>query len=192
MTSWVTEEYFETQTAAVVFGDVRGYEYLRDSLLRARTSASCIDLSEIPQRSNSMRVVLTPAPSDDKRTARLKLIERIVFRKAAPEMETVLHGNRKGYDRLAQTVTDLLAKSVDRLHDHEHVDDLTCPWVMKRSIGLNIRGPVARWSRKAVAAYQNVIFEKGKHYLPDDIGYLDRQSFPYQVPSSDNRYLKLM
>jgi len=44
-----------------------------------------------------MRAVITPAATKPSKSPRIKILERIVFRTARPQMELVIHGNRAGY-----------------------------------------------------------------------------------------------
>jgi hypothetical protein len=184
------DDYYESKTDVCVFGDLGGYAYLCDVLREARDGGGAIKLSEIPRRSNSMHVVILPAATHPLRAPRLKLIERIVFARRAPVMELIVYGNRAGYNKLGALVAELADSRAGVPLDHFHVDDWTDDWVVKRSVALNIRGPLKTWSRHALGSYATAIYERSRHYIPDDIGYLHPR--PYEFPDPrDGTFLSL-
>jgi len=174
----------DEKTDVWVFGDVAGYEYFHNELLRAaRRKRRLVELSEIPRTSKSMRVVLVPAAPPLPKRPKMKIAERIVFHRRRPQMELILYANPAGFRRLAAIVDHLLNVAIDCPWDHEHVDDWYDRWIVKRSVSLNIRGPVRRWTRRALAEYADTVFKGTKHYLPEDIQWMEPKDNPYEPPS---------
>jgi len=45
---------------------------------------------------------------------------------------------------------------------------------------------VRKWTKRAIEPYEKVIYERLPSYLPPDIDYLSKESFPYELPSVNN------
>ena len=172
-------EFYEAKTDVWVFGDVAGYRYLVRRLEAASNSRKNIHLIHCSKPGNGMRVVLLPAATKP-RSARLRLVERIVFLTDTPEMELVIRANRAGYQRLAAIVEDIAKCGIDNPMDHRHVDDMEDRWVVKRSVALNIRGPVRKWSKKALGDCGHFVFDRLPTFIPRGIEYLSRETWPYE------------
>jgi len=182
ITSW--DPYQDQRTNVLVYGDVAGYEYFHSELLRtSRRSRRLVELSEIPRRSKSMRVVLVPAEPPVPSRPKMKIAEWLVYRTRRPEMELIFYANPAGFRRLAAIVRRLLNESIDDPWDHEHVDDWYDRWIVKRSVSLNIRGPVRRWTRRALAEHAETAFGGTSHYLSEDAEGMKPEDYPYEPPS---------
>ena len=179
-TVWMDELYYEEKTEIWVFGDEHGYCNLARVLRSVCSRNQTVDISN-GIRSNGMSLLLIPA-SEPVARARIKMFERIVFKKTKPQMELVIYGNAKGFCRLAEIFDRLVVTSLDDPVNHEHVNDWFDRWVVKKSVSLNIRGPVRKWSRKSLGDYYETARKPGEYYLPSNIEYLDRESLPYVVP----------
>ncbi|HEY3245051.1 MAG TPA: hypothetical protein VGM03_17045 [Phycisphaerae bacterium] len=170
-------DIYDANTDVWVFGDVAGYRYMRSCLRRAQGSSRNLRLHKFDPRSHSMRVIVVPAARIPMRAPRLKAIERIVFIESRPEMELVIYGNRAGYDRLSAAFERMIAGGSDGPHDHEHVDDNL---LVPRSVYLNIRGPLSRWSRSRLGSYAQMVYQRQPTHLPPGIEYLTAEVWPYE------------
>ena len=173
---------YESKTGVYVFGDVAGYRYFADCLCRAGRSKQCVDISEIPKGSTSMRAVITPAANRPRVLPRLKLLERIVFRTAHPEMELIIHGNKSAYQWFAALLRKMVRTTKDDLWDHIHLDDCVNGWIVKRSVSLNIRSPLRKWTNNALGPFAETVRTRGEHYLPPCVEHVTKESFPYELP----------
>src|SRR5215210_6328589 len=172
--SW---DYYESKTDVWCFGDLGGYRYLRQILLRARNARQNIQLNLLKAHPTSMRCVILPPIKGGLSKPRVKFIERFVSSSGQPNMELVIFGNRGGYKFLSERVTHLLEQSAGDPSDHAHLDDLVDKEVVPRSVSINLRGPVRAWNRKHLEEYAGMIFSKGAYFLPAD---LDQKREPYQ------------
>jgi hypothetical protein len=186
LTEIEADEYFDSKTDVWVFGDVEGYCVWIKSIQKALDSRRPVALPEISLRSNSMLAVLMPVSHKPSRVPRLKIIERLVFLRKNPRMEVVFHANVKGYQRLVSMIDDLIDQSSGCPRDHFHLDD----WIVKRSVGVNVRGPLRKWSRKNLVEYGSTVFTRGPRDLPGGVAYI--QPYEYTLPSvEDNPFLSL-
>jgi hypothetical protein len=128
-----------------------------------------------------MRAIVLPALRKPA-ASRLRLVERIVFRTDRPQMELVICGNVAGYRRLIATIASLLRKWPDPM-EHVHVEDGQDAWVVKRSVALNIRGALRRWSRAGMSDYAEFVSRPTRHTLPPDIANMEGRLDPYQLPT---------
>ena len=116
------------------------------------------------------------------RSAKLRIVERVVCRRKGPDMELVLCANRAGFEWLAKVFAQREQGELT-FEEHTHVCDWDKRWVVKGSVSLNVRGPVSRWSRKARGPYWETIFKSNPHQLPDGVGYRTREIWPNQLPT---------
>lgn len=179
------DDYYESKTDVCVFGDRKGYDYLIARLASAKTAKQPVRVADIVRVENSMQAVVLPARKIAGNRPRLKLWERIIFERGKPAMELVMCGNRAGYNRLAGIVRSLAIHGGPPLLDHSHVDDWVDDWVIKRSVSLNVRAPLAKWSRASLDYYADAIYGPNPYRLPppEDINYL--KPWPYTLPELD-------
>lgn len=143
-TMYDPETCFEIWTDIWVFGDIRGYSYVRTAILNAKGASKPLRLDAIPHHSHSMRVLVLPADRGTSVRPRVKLIERLIWDRDRLNMELVIYGNRPGYDRLAA----VFQHSIDNPDDpseHQHLDDAPVRgrWIVPRSVSLNVRNPLS-------------------------------------------------
>lgn len=180
-------DYYESKTEVWVFGDVDGYNWAAANLAKANDLAINTHLDEIAPDSNSMRVVILPAERVIKQPARVKAIERLVYLYDEWKMELVLNGNASGYDLLARAFTTICCKAGDP-SQHIEYDDRADSLLVPRSVSLNIRAPLHQWSRSGLREYADIVFERQKCFLPDDVEYIlgQRQSYEEISPSTSD------
>ncbi len=155
---WDTPDYYERRTDVWVFGDVAGYANFIEQLGRAKTLTTNIHVDCSRKPPNSMRVVITPAQRR-LRKPRVKIVERAVLCGGSFEMELVIAGNAAGYSWLSRVFRNV--------SDHDHVDDITCyDRVEPRSVALNIREPLKRWSRKGLEYHDSLVHVRQASFLP--------------------------
>lgn len=164
-------EYYELNTQAVVYGDVDGYSYFIDSLKMLRKNKKDIFLDEIDSKSNSMRVALVMARGIPSEPAQLRIIERPVLVHGKPNMELVFCGNSSGYKHLIKFFCKLAPSAKDTFSDHVHLEESMQPWIVKRSVSLNVRTPLSKWSEEKLMHYAKAIREQQATYLPENLKY---------------------
>jgi len=179
-TSWACDDFYEEKTEVCVFGDEEGYRSLAGIL---RCVGDRYDAISVSYNAGhwGMALLLIHAPEPPVR-AKVKICERITLKDRKPGMELVIYGNVKGFTRLAKMVDNLVITALNNPAEHCHVDDWHDRWVVKRSVSLNIRGPVSNWDKQHLGDYYALTRECGKHYLPHDIEHLFQSDLPYRVP----------
>ncbi|MCH8073176.1 MAG: hypothetical protein IIA09_14615 [Proteobacteria bacterium] len=138
--------------------------------------------SELGIDLNSMRVCILPAATKPEKQPRLKFVERVVFLTDSPEMELIIYGNNAGYLELAECYEYACTQYLNDPSDHMHLDDYMDRRIVRRSVALNIRGPLESWSRGGLKNYGAFVFERQSTYVPDDIEYLTKKLRPYYDP----------
>lgn len=178
-----TPDYYERRTDVWVFGDVAGYAYFVEQLNLAKKSTANIHVNCSKKPPNSMRVVITPAQRR-LRTPRVKIVERVVLAADSFEMELVIAGNAAGYSWLSRLFMNV--------GDHDHVDDIKCyDLVEPRSVGLNVREPLKRWSRKGLEYQESLVYERQASFLPGGLCTPDPELNRYEEPDPTHWSLKL-
>ncbi|HVX11599.1 MAG TPA: hypothetical protein VHC22_10495 [Pirellulales bacterium] len=213
-TAIADDNYYESKTDVWMFGDKQGFDYFLTCLSLAKTANRAVQLTgshpnEIgvlppissPRRSGfralraaftlptSMPAVVLPPRTGLGSKPRLKLCERLVYKRRKPAMELIIYGNRAAYTRLATIVRSLSQGPGVPLRDHRHLDDVFDTWVVKRSVALNIRAPLSRWSRANLGEYRSALYAANPHRLPNDLSHLEPR--PYELPDADSPYLRL-
>lgn len=178
-TAWVSGEFYEEKSEVCVLGDEKAYRSLAKILL---SMGDCDEPISVSYRHTrwGMELLLIPAAAPTTRP-KVKIWERIRFRGRKAGMELVIYANAKGFSRLARIVERLATRALDDPSEHNHVDDWYDRWVVKRSVSLNIRAPVSRWTRQHLRDYYEFTRRRGEHFLPDGIEHIDAQSFLQQV-----------
>ncbi|MFO0840536.1 MAG: hypothetical protein U1D55_18670 [Phycisphaerae bacterium] len=173
-------DYFESKTDVWILGDLDGYQYFCDALHSARRTRRNQHLTGVDPHSHSMRVVILPAARAPRVPARLKVIERVVFATVKPEMELVIYGNAAGYQLLAGNLTRMMRECADNPELHTHLDDDGVePCLVKRSVSLDIRGPLRRWGQGAGECWERMVYSRQATYLPADVEDLTADILPY-------------
>lgn len=188
--SWEAENIYEEKTDVWVMGDVAGYTSLRVAIAKAMRDKRPVLLPH-QRKSNSMRLCILPAASLPIRAARLKLVERIVFFGRAPEMELIIYGNRAGYKWLSDCLKMACTRLLDDPSEHIHLDDWHDRRIVRRSVAVNIRGALSKWSRAGLQQYDTIVFDRQPTYLPAGIEYLSKESFPYRPPTAEEEPFQL-
>jgi hypothetical protein len=172
-------DYFEEKTDVWVFGDCEGYQLLAEMLIGAATSSNNRHVEACEQHPTSMRCVILPSPIGNQSRPHLKFFERFAFNKSESFMELVMCGNQAGYRHLSARILELCQKGLGNLDEHFHLDDSTDSCVVKRSVALNFRGPVAEWRREKFDPYEDLVFENQASAFPASLAYRlgDRGSY---------------
>lgn len=174
------DNYYWKNTDIWIFGDIKGYEYLISKLNEAKKNNVSI---EIPKNCDkSMQCLILKAAEKPKKRARLKLIERKIFKNEEPEMELIIYGNINGYNELINKIEYSIANYIDRPDEHLHIEEGWCDFVVKRSVSLNLRGPLKIWEVEQLGDYRRVITERQNEYLPDDCSYMKKRLWKYKIP----------
>lgn len=177
-TSW----QFEMKTDVWVFSDLDGLLYLKKSIRKAIKAKHNIHLDEVETDSVSMQCVILPALKKPATKPRLKIVERKIFKNAAPEMELVILGNKAGYKKLIAELNIAIKQYLDNPTEHVHIDDWCCAWVVLKSVSLNIRGPVSTWDKDTLGDYFAMTTEKTSSYLPENCDYMTKEIWNYESP----------
>lgn len=185
-------DYYETKTDVWVFGDVEGYDSLRQDILKATGATENIHLTLLERHATSMRGVVLPAKGMDSRRPRLKFIERFIPDKSGPNMELVIFGNQAGYRYLADKIAKLMQDYLGRPSEHLHLDDHSDPHLLPRSVALNLRGPVQKWGRKSLAEHGDLVYSKSVDFLPSALDHRVQQGGEYEeISAEESEFLKL-
>ena len=183
-----SEDVYDFKTDVWVFGDVEGYRLLSRCLRRACKSRRVANVHDfVSGTAVSMLCAITPVDRDVK-DARLKIAERLVFIRRRPRMEVIIHGSEAAYQKLADIIDEVCRDYTDIPQEHIHMDDWTDDWVIPRSISLNIRGPLSRWSKKGLQEYADFVYQPSEFTLPEEY---DFDVIPYTKPSVRQRALRL-
>jgi len=97
-------------------------------------------------------------------------------------MELVICGNVDGYDYLLKKVLKILEKSSYDLDNHVHLEDENDDCLLARSASLNIRHPLAIWNKDNLGHWVNVIYQKQKDCIPQELELLFGDPEPYEEP----------
>jgi hypothetical protein len=173
---------FAMKTDVWVFSDLDGLLYLKKSIRKAIKAKHNIHLDEVETDSVSMQCVILPALKKPATKPRLKIVERKIFKNAAPEMELVILGNKAGYKKLVSELNIAIKQYLDNPTEHLHIDDLDCAWVVPRSVSLNIRGPVSAWDKDLLGDYFSLATEKTGSYLPENCDAMTKEIWEYENP----------
>jgi hypothetical protein len=185
-------DYYEKKTDVWVFGNVDGYDWFRQNLVKATRATKNIHLTLLEQHPTSMRSVILPAKTDDSPRPRLKFIERFVSSQGSPNMELVIFGNEAGYLYLADKIAKLANENVGSPSEHVHLDDLSDPHVVPRSVSLNLRGPIQKWEAKHFGEYSDLVHSKSQDFLPTALNYRLREDDEYEeITAEESEFLKL-
>ena len=185
-------DYYEIKTDVLVFGDVEGYEYFRQQLSRAQAAKENVHLTWLEQHPTSMRSVILPACDDGAAEARLKFIERFVSGNSGPNMELVIFGNKTGFRYLAYKLEKMEKEFVGQPSEHIHLDDITDPHVVPRSVSLNLRGPLRKWERDNFDEYSDLILKRGEHFTPAAVRYRVGKREEYEeITATESEFLSL-
>jgi hypothetical protein len=109
-------------------------------------------------------------------------------------MELILHGTQSAYDRLAKVFEQMISDSTGIPQDHAHVGDWSDQWtkecwVVPRSVSLNIRGPLVRWSKAGLEEDRDFVYQASKFTLPEEYDGIPE---PYtNVSVRSNPWLRL-
>lgn len=191
-TSFECWDYYEKKTDVWVFGDVEGYDWFQQAILKATNGNNNIHLTLLEEHPTSMRAVLLPAKTDDSRGPRLKFIERLVSSQSSPNMELVIFGNEGGYDYLQNKIAKATREHTNNPSEHIHLDDLSDRHVVPRSISLNIRGPILAWEAKNLGQYSDLVHKTGPDFLPTAGNYPLQCPEEYvEINAEDSEFLKL-
>ena len=112
-------------------------------------------------------------------------------------MELVISGNRAGYKLFASEIEDFVKNAENDTSDHIHFDDLSRwqRWIVKRSVALNMRGPLKKWDVKQLHENGHDYFLKRKlpDTIPTDMHYrfMSRGHSFSPVDASDGRYVEI-
>jgi hypothetical protein len=180
-TTLIADDYYEEKTEVWILGDKKGYTEFSSILKALPIGGQSLAVSY--RKRFGMMLILIPAVATSCKAQKLRIIERIVFKSRKPQMELIICGNTKGFRQLAEIIDTLIINSLDKPEDHIHIDDWFDQWVVKRSIALNIRGPVTKWTQDALGEYDSMITSGGNHPLPENIKYLSKKSMPYKIPT---------
>ena len=164
--AWDTEAYYEEKIDVWLFADRQGFKYLIEKIRSAAKAKRNIHLLPQDLHPTSMRVVIVPAIGTVTKSPRLRFVERFVAGKQGPNMELIILGNNSGYRQLANELSGFAKRAVGDPSDHIHFDDLSDSHVVRRSVSLNVRGPVRRWTRKSFGPYENLVFKKRDDFVP--------------------------
>lgn len=179
-----TEWEYEEKTDVWVFGDVKGYRYFQSKIHEAVNSTSNTHLEIIEKCGNSMQCVILPALDKPAKRPRIKFLERKIFKHDMPEMELIILGNSAGLEKLISEFDNIIEKGVDDLKDHYHFDDNDDKWIAKRSIALNVRGPLSAWDASNFQGYDSLILNKQESYMAVDWEKMTKELWEYKEPVS--------
>ena len=177
-----------------MFGDVEGYRVVASLLRRALTGRQVLNVQKLARGALVGKLcAITPA---DRRVdgVQLKLIERLVYVRRRPKMELIIHGTQEAYERLAMLFETMIFESTDIPQDHVHVGDWSDQWVKEgwivpRSVSLNIRGPLSKWTKRGLQEYDHFVYRATSFTLPEEY---DRFPEPYTKASArSNPWLRL-
>lgn len=179
-----SDDSFWKNTDIWIFGDIKGYEYLISKLKEAKSNNVNI---EIPKNCDmSMQCLILKAAEKPKKQPRLKLIERKIFKNEEPEMELIIYGNINGYNELIESIEYSIANYINRPDEHSHIEEGWCDYIVKRSVSLNIRGPLQNWDVQQLGDYSKFITERTKQYYPDDCSHMEKGLCGYEIPFVGN------
>jgi hypothetical protein len=185
-------DYYDELTDVYVFGDRAGFKSLIQDLFQAEDRQTNTHLTLADKNPNSMRGVILPASKKWPKNPRLKFTERFVWFEGRPKMELVIFGNKQGYRYLRDVIIELMGKKVRNSSDYVQLNDLLTPQVVPRSISLNLRPPVAKWSRKALEPYDTLVFGKNRYMLPADLDYRLEEKEDYEeISEKESEFLRL-
>jgi hypothetical protein len=168
-----------------VCGDIEGYEYIIDVLEKAKSATRNTHV-KIDLNSKSMIVVVLPAAKRMPRRARIRLIERCVCWKGRKKMELVIFGTKEGYTKLAGVFREQVKSGIDEPGSHTHVNDEDDSWVIKRSVSLNVRGPLRKWRSDSLDKYSSTFKKWHRCDLPEY--YQTQEREPYLTISASNSF----
>jgi hypothetical protein len=164
-------DYYDKKTEVWVFGDLDGYNLFRQDILLAVTKTTNTHIPFLDRNPISMRGIILPAQVKYRQFARIKLIERFVTYDGNPSMELVIAGNEKGYHYLAEKLAFLINSENGNVEEYIKFDDLTDPAVVKRSVALNVRAPLKKWSVKKLGEYAVLLKKKSEYFIPLELQY---------------------
>ena len=169
------ESFYEEKTDVWFLGDVRGYKSFLNRLRSAITSKHNLHLWPLAKNEcNMLLSVLPPAALKSKRP-QMKFWERPVFFRSKPWMELVVSGNISGYKLFISQLELFLKEPANDSSSHLHFDDQNGyqPWIKQRSVSLNLRGPLKKWSLEKIRENGHETFLKRKlpDTIPADISY---------------------
>ncbi|PCJ51356.1 MAG: hypothetical protein COA79_26495 [Planctomycetota bacterium] len=172
-------EYWKN-TDIWVFGDIKGYEYLISKLNDAKNQNVTINIQK--NCDLSMQCLILSASDKPEKRARVKLVERKIFKNEEPEMELIIYGNIKGYNKLIEELEHSIKNYVNKPDEHSHIEEGWSDYVVKRSVSLNIRGPLQTWNVEELDCYKEYLIERQPTYLPDDCSYMTKKLWKYELP----------
>ena len=185
-------DYYECKTDVWVFGDVGGYQYLRQEIFKASKATDNIYLTILDKHSTSMRGVILPAKKIKTQKPRLKFIERFVSDESGTNMELVIYGNLAGYQYLAETIETLIKKYAGNPSEHIHLDDQSDPYIIARSVSLNLRGPLHKWRKQNMEEYANLVYNKSNYFIPPNLEYRFQEKEEYlAINAKNSEFLKI-
>lgn len=187
--SW---DYYERKTDVWIFGDVEGYDWLRQKFLDAMGATENCRLSILQKHLTSMKSVILPAESTGDQSPRFKVIERLIPDPATPNLELVFFGNASGYQYLADKLATLVKKHSGNPSEHVHLDDLVDPNMVPRSVSLNLRGPVHKWEREKFGEYAGLVYSISPDLLPSELDYRLHQKVEYEeITVAESEFLRI-
>ena len=181
--------YYEQRTGVCIAGDVAGYNEFCECLETCAASGKVLHIAHIPQRSNSMLAVVIPSTHGPFDSPRIKVVERVVFCRATPRMQLMFVGNPPGLRRLSCVVRDISNDSADSIFAHVDLDDLVDSWIVPRSVAVNIRAPLRKWSKAGLHELAPTIYSRTDYFFPNDVDYLSASS--HLPPDPDDPLLSL-
>lgn len=177
-----TEWEFEEKTDVLVFGDVEGYRYFQAKVREATNSKNNVHLDIVKQCGNSMQCVILKALDKPSKRPRIKFLERKIFKNDSPEMELIIVGNRDGLQAFSDDFDTIIEDSSSDLGGHHHYDDNFANWIVKRSVALNVREPLAVWKKENFQGFDSYILERQDTYLARHWELMTKDLWPYHEP----------
>jgi hypothetical protein len=163
-------DFFEVKTDVWIFGDKPGYRHFQARIADAITSNQNIVVKRGSPEDNSMGAIILPAQKTGSHSPKMKAVERLVWWNCRPQMELIIVGNKAGYERLMDGI-DSLYKDAGDLTQHFHLDDVSCAYMVPRSIALNFRAPVDKWEGSEFGEYSEMVAKQSDLFIPKEVGY---------------------
>jgi hypothetical protein len=170
-----SEIYYEEKTDVWFLGDVQGYESFLKCLSSAVGSKRNVHLWSLAKNECNMLLCVLPPVAIKNTRPIVRFWERFVWHKGKPWMELVISGNKSGYHKLILRVKRFLGNTSCDTSGHDHFDDQTWDrkWIRARSVSINMRGPLKKWSLSGLQenGHDQFIQRKLPGTIPFDLRY---------------------
>ncbi len=166
----------DDRTEVLLFGDLAGFQYLQDCLLKAQTSTRCVHLTHLDMRTFTMSCTILPAQRSVKR-ARLKFLERLIFVGRQPRIEFLIYGTLAGYRSLSRTLQATIRRTDEDVEKHFHLDNRFDRSIASGSINLQVCQPLRVWKPDKLPRYVHKMI----YHKPNGTFQLNSSRYQYEL-----------